>query len=228
MTAVLYGSNTYTFTIDSAAHFPVSMKSPRIFGPFGDADRLPLLRNLRSIHISIRLNDHTHWAVKRQRARLEYFISVLKEHSDDENKKSLLQELKVTFGKLHRPGFVARYYLSRPLAPPRTLTPEEKYMFGLESLTVLRGIKHVSIQGVPEWYAKCLELCIQGKGGEVKETEWPMVQVTRQKRTMWQKGRTAMVTSRQWYQPKVDWREFAERNAVNVPGDVERFWMTWN
>jgi hypothetical protein len=70
-----------------------------------------------------------------------------------------------------------------------------------------------------------MKLCISGKGGEVKETEWPDVQVTRKKKTVWQKGRTAWVTSRQWWQPVVDWREFAGRNGVHVPGDVGRFWV---
>jgi hypothetical protein len=200
------------------------MKSPRIFGPFGDANHLPLLRNLRSIHININLNDHTHWSVKRQRARLEYFVSILKQYSDDTHKKSLLQDLKVTFGKLHRTLHNARYH-PRPLVTAPAHRREEKYMFGLESLTTLRGIKDVEIVGVPEWYAKCLELCISGKGGEVKETEWPVVQVTRKKKTVGQKGRTAWVTSRQWWQPVVDWREYAERNGVEVPGDVERFWV---
>jgi hypothetical protein len=199
------------------------MKSPRIFGPFGDSDRLPLLRNLRSIHITINLNDHTHWSVKRQRARLEYFVSILKQHADDKHKSSLLQDLQITFGKLHRTLHQIRYH-PRPLPAPAHAV-EEKYMFGLESLTALRGIKDVEIKGVPEWYAQCMKLCISGKGGEVKETEWPDVQVTRKKKMVWQKGRTAWVTSRQWWQPVVDWREFAERNGVDVPGDVGRFWV---
>jgi hypothetical protein len=197
------------------------MKSPHIFGPFGEHDKLPLLRNLRSIQIDMCLNDNTHWGVKRQRARLEYFVSVLKDHSDDEHKKSLLQELSVTMSHLHRSVRQARYH---PRPPASRRITEEMYMFSLESLTTLRGIKHVDIKGVPQWYAKCLELCIQGKGGEVQETKWPMVQIKRKKKNMWQRGKTAWVTSRQWYQPTLDWKEFAQRNGVEVPTDVDKYW----
>jgi hypothetical protein len=48
-------------------------------------------------------------------------------------------------------------------------------MFGFESLATLSGVKDVSITGLPEWYAQCLTLCIQGIGGEVLETDWPLV-----------------------------------------------------
>jgi hypothetical protein len=100
-------------------------------------------------------------------------------------------------------------------------------MFGLESLTALRGIKHVAIKGVPEWYAECLEVCIKGKGGEILETEWPIAEVRRKKKSMWQngKGKIAWATSRKWYQPKLDWKEFAERNGVGLPEDVDKYWM---
>ena len=85
--AVLYGSNTFEFTVTDNAHYVSSLRSKEIFGPFGDALCLPMMRNMRSIHIQVILHADSHWAIKRQRARLEYFVEVLKEHADDENRK---------------------------------------------------------------------------------------------------------------------------------------------
>jgi hypothetical protein len=202
------------------------MQSPLIFGPFGTDLRLPLLRNLRSIRIDVLLDVQDHWAVKRQRARLEYFISILKQHSDDANKKSLLHELTVNF--LHGAKLPSRPLLRYPHTHyplPPSLSPDviERFMFTLESLVSLTRIKLVTITGVPEWFATCLQLCISGKGGEVKETDWPDVQVTRSLRTWCKKKKTVWVTSRRWYQPVFNWKEFAERNGVEAE-DVERFW----
>lgn len=52
-------------------------------------------------------------------------------------------------------------------------------MFSLESLASLCGIKNVQVNGLLDWYAKCMQLCIQGKGGQVQETDWPQLQVRR-------------------------------------------------
>ncbi|OAL47871.1 hypothetical protein IQ07DRAFT_646084 [Pyrenochaeta sp. DS3sAY3a] len=222
--AMLYGSNTFGFVVDARAHARQSMTTPDIFGPFGDGDtkyfphqgnlfRLPLLRNLRSIEIKLVLNDPSHWGVKRERSRLQYFVDVLKEHMDDDAHKSLLTDLKVTITEttFARTAFERR-------RPSRFLT---QFRFGLESLTALRGIKYVRVDGVPDWYAQGLQLVIQGKGGELKETEWPLVRVKRVtvKRTRW-----VEVCSRKWYQPVFDWREYARRNAIELPEDIDRFW----
>ncbi|KAH7064075.1 hypothetical protein BKA63DRAFT_572509 [Paraphoma chrysanthemicola] len=227
--AVLYGSNTYNFTINGVAHHPISMSSPLIFGPFSNDNgiRLPLLRNLRSIHIEVLLDDNSHWSVKRQRARLDYFVAVLKEHSDDDNRKSLLQELRVDVriptmdGLAYRqPGF--RISLQHLVQAPKT---PDKFMFGLESLATLRGIKDVKITGVAEWYAQCLQVCIQGKGGDVLETDWPLVEVKRSKLRWSKRSKKMWVSTRKWYQPTLNWKEFAERNGIEVPDDVDKFWM---
>ena len=73
------------------------MRSPYIFGAFGHPHRLALLRNLRRICIHVAPDIDSHWAVKRQRARLEYLVEILKEHADENNQKSLLQDLSVDF-----------------------------------------------------------------------------------------------------------------------------------
>jgi hypothetical protein len=56
---------------------------------------LPLLRNLRSIHIEVMLDTSSHFTVKRPRARLAYFTDMLKLHSNGTNRKPLLQNLHI-------------------------------------------------------------------------------------------------------------------------------------
>ncbi|KAF2824400.1 hypothetical protein CC86DRAFT_296989 [Ophiobolus disseminans] len=227
--AVLYGSNTYKFTIDGSAHFPVSLASPLIFGPFGDKDglRLPLLRNLRSIYIEVLLNADSHWAIKRQRSRLECFVDVLKQHSDDEDRKSLLQELTIC---VRIPVTPPRHHYTQAGTQITIPTDAERYMFGLENLSMLCGIKDVRISGLPDWYMQCLKLCIQGKGGEVQGTDWPLVQV---KRTLtsakWtKKTKQFWVTTRKWYQPTLNWKEYALRNSIDTPEDIDKYWIAEN
>lgn len=223
LTAILYGSNVYEFRINSTVHQPTSLRSTNIFGQFGSDDNLPLLRNLRSICIDFVMDSSVHWAVKRQRARLDFFVEILKAHADDENRRSLLQELTVNVRTVPDDAYVPPQY------------PDvETFMFGLESLAALRGIKDVRVTGVPEWFARCLQVCIRGKGGEVVETDWPQVQIKRkvltpEEKTMrydWQKKKfkTAWVTTRKWWQPVFDWKEFAERNGIEVPEDIDQFW----
>jgi hypothetical protein len=229
--AVLYGSNTYIFTIDGRPHDPVSLASPLIFGPFGDNDgvHLPLLRNMRSIHIEVMLDTCSHHTVQRHRARLAYFADTLTLHPGAAGRKSLLDTLHVDVCIPRSAGYSrhnASDYSTYP-APPADV---EMYMFGLESLAALRGVKDVSISGLPEWYARCLTLCVQGTGGEVLETDWPLVQVERGARlaSPWgqkdTKRKRYMVTARKWYQPMLNWREFAERNEIEVPADIDKFW----
>jgi hypothetical protein len=101
-------------------------------------------------------------------------------------------------------------------------------MFGLESLATLSGVKDVSITGLPEWYAQCLTLCIQGMGGEVLETDWPLVQIKRARPlNLWdqryRKHKKYMVTTRKWYQPTPNWKEYAERNGIDIPRILTSF-----
>lgn len=229
--SVLYGMNTYKFTIHGRAIWPKSLRSPYVFGSLGHPLRLPLLRDLRRIHIDVVADVDSHWAVKRQRARLEYLVEILKEHADDQNKGSLLQHLRVDFRLAQVPdprllplSQSTGYSYLQFLRPPKSL---EKYMFGLESLALLRGIKDVQVNGLPDWYAKCMQLCIQGKGGQVQETDWPQLQVKRSRgrgKLDSRKTTTHWVTLRKWHQPMLNWKEFAERNDITLPDDIDRFW----
>lgn len=162
----------------------------------------------------------------RQRARLEYFISVLKEHADNEEAKSLLKKLTVHLGPLQRPQIFSRCGMPQRHVP--TSSTIDRFMFGLESLAELSGIADVEVTGVPEWYAKCLELCVRGKGGLVERTEWPEVRKKKTKKTAWgqvKRGHgTQMVSTRKWWQPVLNWVEFAERNGVETPMDVGQYW----
>jgi hypothetical protein len=71
-------------------------------------------------------------------------------------------------------------------------------------------------------------LCIQGKGGDVLETDWPLVMTKRKLKTTrfrWTEvTKVSWVSTRKWYQPMLNWKEFAERNGLHVPADVDRFW----
>lgn len=205
MTAVLYGQNAYKFTVPAHSLWPNALRSPLMFGPFGDnKDTLPLLRNLRRIHIDVLTGD-TLWDVKRLRSRLECFVDILKEHADDEGEKSLLEELKVNF------------------ILPEGSVGAEISMFALESFASLHGIKTVEFTGLPSWYTECMQLTIQGKGGNIEKADWPQLKVKRLPNIRSYRTKVYWVSSRKWYQPTLDWREFAQRNDILLPDDIDKF-----
>jgi hypothetical protein len=149
---------------------------------------------------------------------LQYLVEILKEHADDSNQKSLLEDLKVDFRLVSQKTVDTAGYAAYPRLPKDT----EKFMFGLESLAYLRGIKDVEITGLPEWYTKCLQLSIQGRGGDVEKTDWPLVESRRRanaNRTQWKKQ---LVSTRKWHQPTLDWKEFAERNEITTPANIDK------
>lgn len=204
---VLYGDNTFVFNIDASAHRPHSMRSPEIFGPFQFAERMPLLREFRSLELSVTVTDLTHWAVLRHRARLEYFVSVLKEHSDDETQKSLLKKLVVNFVVAHR------FDMFGPVI-------ENSTRYGLEGLTSLRGIDEVEVAGaIPDWFSQCLKLRIQGKGGDLHLIDYPDVEVRKRVNLTSKRWKKAFQTTKKWYDPKYNWKEFADRNNIPMSED---------
>ncbi|KAF2264095.1 hypothetical protein CC78DRAFT_533535 [Lojkania enalia] len=216
--AILYGENTFQFCVDGLSHSPKSLQSPQIFGPLGRDISLPLLRNLRSIEIVVSISTPGHWATKRHRSRLELFVNVLKAHADDENQKSLLKHLKVRFdgrSKSRGANGSTKFWYG-----PEFRNKHE-YIFGLESLAALRGIEEVEVDGLPDWYARCLELCINGTGGDILPLDYPDILVKRKVDSKVQGGRPrfkkAWQTTRVWYQPTLNWEEFATRNGVELP-----------
>ncbi|KAL1800673.1 hypothetical protein ACET3X_001015 [Alternaria dauci] len=219
--SVLYGMNRYKFTVHGQSIWPKSIRSPFVFGPFGHPDRLPLLRNLRIIHIEVVPEVDSHWAVKRQRSRLEYLVEILKEHADDSNQKSLLEDLEVDFHLVSNKPRSICAKAPKCMAHPGIPKDTEKFMFGLESLAYLRGIKDVKIIGLPEWYAKCLQLSIQGGGGGVEEVDWPLVEIKPSKQR-----KKHLASTRKWHQPTLNWKEFAERNEITTPPDIDKLYAT--
>jgi hypothetical protein len=237
-TAVLYGKNHFVINIDGTPHYPVSLQSPEVFGPLGLPDRLSLLRDLRKISITLdpKVHDTQYWVNRRHRGRLGLFVKILKESAEDENQKSLLKVLKVHLERPCRPtqDDLPVFAHSAPLVPQSVplLTPEERWLlneeaeknqFALEALAPLRGIKEVHITGVDKWFAQCLQLCIQGKGGDVKDIKYPYRKLKRRKEGT-RKTKEYVRNTKKWYMPGLDWKEFAERNGIKLPADIERFW----
>jgi hypothetical protein len=143
--------------------------------------------------------------MERLRSRLEYLVKILKQYADDDNQKSLLDSLHIVYQHTKHPQ-----------------SKESNYLFGLETLADLRGIKDVRVTGVPPWFGQCLELCIKGRGGEVKHVDYPEVIVKKRKRgqTKWQKNLT---TTRKWQNPILDWKVFAERNEIELTPGIDCF-----
>jgi hypothetical protein len=237
-TAVLYGLDQFVLNFDGKPHHPISLQSPDVFGPLGLPDRLSLLRDLRNISITLdpKVYDTQYWVSRRHRGRLCLFVKILKESAEDESQKSLLKVLKVHLTPPCRPSqddapvFAHMAPLVPMSVPP--LTPEEHWLlkrkaeknqFALEALAPLRGIEEVHITGVDGWFAQCLQLCVQGKGGDVKDIQYPYVVVKRRK-VGTRKTKEQARSTKKWYMPGLDWKEFAERNGIQVPADVDRLW----
>jgi len=163
------------------------------------------------------IQDSTHWDVKRLRTRLEYFVEILKQHADDASQSSLLTHLAVCVTDCTH-----LHWSNTNFGPTFDAPKIDSYMFGLEGLVGLTGIKHVTVGGLPEWYARCMQLRVQGKGDELREMEWPLRKV---KHTKGLASNVKWVSSRQWWQPVWDWKEFAERHGVEMPEDVDKYWM---
>jgi hypothetical protein len=98
-----------------------------------------------------------------------------------------------------------------------------KNMYSLEALTQLRGIERVEVTGsrLPTWFSQCLQLAIQGKGGDVLPIDYPEVEVKQAmpKRVMGAKRRfkKVMRTTKLWHEPSLNWEEFAARNGIQIP-----------
>jgi hypothetical protein len=165
--AVLFAGNKVAISIDAYSHQPVSLKSPLIFGPLGLPRRLHLLRDLRAIKLTVDITEISNYAAKRHRARIQHFVQIIRAHAEDEGRKSLLNRLDI---------HLINSYSGQTLRPwdkrlPRTTF--DRHMFSLESLAQITGIPSISVDGVPAWFAQCLEMRVRGEGGEIKPLSWP-------------------------------------------------------
>lgn len=200
----------FAITINAQAHVPLSLKSPLIFGPLGQPHQLHVLRDLQHIMLRIEIDEDSSHAVVRQRARTQYFVDVLKEHAEDHNKKSLLKTLEVRI----RGHF---------LHPADRRARIDTHMFVLEVLTGLQGIGDVKILGLQPWFAQCLSLHLTGQGGQaVSKLDWPM-RVTRRRRSTFAKFQKTEVTTREYWQPMLNWKEYAVRNGIELPEDIDKY-----
>jgi hypothetical protein len=187
----------------------VSLKSPLIFGPCGSPHRLHLLRDLRQLELDVIVDKSDSWAYRRQYARVQHFVDILRRHGDDKDKQSLLKRLHVNFRpEQHRRNQTWSWWITN------------RGIFALEPLAALTGIKEVSItsQWRIGWFTQCLCLRVRGEGGELKELEWPMKTVKRlkPKDQLKRPGKDSVSTWKPG-RPMLDWLEFAQRNGIEVP-----------
>lgn len=143
------------------------------------------------------LDERSAWAAKRLRERLEFFITILKQHADDQNKMSLLQNLELSRLKislLPQRGVTQR----EPFSHPGPMHPRGMFHFVFGSLVPLRGIQKVEIRKeviLPEWFCQCLRLCILGKGGDPPAL-LEYLEVLVKKKTKLQEGMVVPQTTR--------------------------------
>jgi hypothetical protein len=162
---------------------------------------------MRNIEMVIEARRHDHWAMKRHRSRLEYFVSVLKQYADDDNQKSLLTYLQIKYERPHSDTWAGNLHY------------QKQHMYGLESLASLQGIKHVDVEGehLPDWYAKCLQICINGTGGDVLPIDYPDIKIKKRIPGFHKRYEMVWQTTRAWHHPILNWDEYAERNGVDMP-----------
>lgn len=222
---MLFAGNTFSFNISAKAHSPVSFRSPRIFGPFGLPHRSHLLRDLRHINLEVDVDELSAYTIARHRGRLQHFVNVMKEHADDDSKKSLLRKLYIRLNT-NNPHKDSIEYLMNTIQRHRTPRPgftmSEGHMFTLEPLISLQGIPNVNIVGVPDWFKKCLEMRMRGEGGELTTLTWP-VKLIKRRPDPFKKAKKAEISTREGWQPRLDWREFAQRNSIAVPAHIDIF-----
>lgn len=202
-----------------------------MFGPLGLPHRIHLLRDLRRIELTLKIGKMTSWGKARLRARTQHFVDILREHSGDINKQSLLTQLRVYIkdsgsephSRCCRPRWgvdVSRCWdkLHNPTVP-------DQLMFVLEPLVALQGIQDIAVYGAPEWFQRCLEMCIRGQGGDLKTLDWPTKLVRRKKKGSRNKVKVE-VSKRQGWQPIFDWKRFAVRNEIPLPDDIHKLLPT--
>jgi hypothetical protein len=156
----------------------------------------------------------THKCARRERDHIQHFVDAFNDRAEDPDQHSMLHTLKVRI----------------PEGEPRA---GEK--FELEVLSGLkRQLKKVTVEGPPEWFAKCLVLHLTGRGGPpVSTLSWPTKLVrqkppklVRRKTTRvpsMQKSKFKSVSTRQFWQPTLDWREYALRNGIELPDDIDKY-----
>jgi len=205
---VHFEDNEFTFSISGQPLVSDYLSSDQIFGPLREPHRIHLVRDLRRIRLVLDIDAWGYAAGTRHRARVQHFVNVLNEHANDKDKQSCLRRLTVVIA---RDGEDYAYdEATENWHQAQKFRPVKKQMFALEPLVFLLEVKEFKVVSVPEWFAKCLAMCVQCKVGKVTGYRWPRKGV---------KG-----TTKKWHQPALDWIEFARRNGIDLPEGVDKLW----
>ncbi|PVI04536.1 hypothetical protein DM02DRAFT_651484 [Periconia macrospinosa] len=236
--AILYGENIFRFEIQRRFNRYRCNTPPGLLDPFDFPSRQRVFGYLQNIVLVIDF-DHTRNYANggaRTRARLEKFVKILEKFECDRGNKCHLRNLSIRYLDSLNTNAHHEPYDS----PPRSNTLrslaltndrfcierwDAKLMFVAEPLARLKGVEHVECVGFDPWFGSCLEMCVKSEGGDVKEIDWPVRQIRRRKNKSGLRGRKSIaeISKRQWWQPKLDWREFALRNGVAYDPNYDHF-----
>jgi hypothetical protein len=182
-----------------------------IFGPLEQPNHTRVLRELQRVELEYGRPIFSVSCAHRERDHLQHFVDTFNDRAEDSDQHSVLHTLKVRI----------------PEHITVVLGIDRGEMFDLEVLSGLkRQLKKVTIEGPPSWFAQCLVLHLTGRGGPpVSTLSWP-TKLKRRKTTRVpskQKWKFKRVTTRQFWQPTLDWREYALRNGIELPDDIDRY-----
>jgi hypothetical protein len=207
------------FSIDSDSHHPdPNYHFIPIFGPFHQPHQAKILRDLQCVQLKVEmLKDGSPAEADRRRGLLQYFVDAFHDDAEHPDQNPLLHTLEVRIT-----GYIS---LLAPLEKHKAA--ERENMFMLEGLSGLkRQLKKVTVEGPPSWFAQCLVLHLTGRGGPpVSKLSWP-TKIKRRKIThvpSKQKWKFKRVSTRKDWQPTLDWREYALRNGIELPDDIDRY-----
>ena len=194
---------------------------PFVVGPKGRLHILRDIKNLRIVPAGMAAKYTSELDCYELQDGLKRLVTELTKDVDAKNRKSRLKNLTIcTEYENYRFG-------EDDKGKEEYVLRAEKSMFALEPLVHLRpalNVREVTVMGIPTWFASCLEMYIRGDGGHVNKVDWPTRPMEIRNKNQ-QLKREAFVSLRTWHQPVYDWREFANRNGIELPEDVGRFWQ---
>lgn len=188
-----------------------------LFGPLEQPNHTGILRELQRVELQFGKPICSISCANRERDHLQHFVDAFNDCAEDPGHHSALHTLKVRI----------------PEHITVVLGTDLGEMFTLEVLSGLkRQLKKVTVEGPPPWFAQCLVLHLTGRGGPpASKLSWP-TKIKRRKITRVrkitrgpskQKWIFKRVTTRKDWQPRLDWREYALRNEIELPDDIDRY-----
>ncbi|KAF2999776.1 hypothetical protein E8E13_005526 [Curvularia kusanoi] len=213
--AVFFTGNIFEFDLEVVLYRPLPIEFLYIFGPLGEPHLIHILRDLRHVKLFLQTDGHSHHGFKRLQTGLQLFVNAFNKSHDDPTKSSLLETLE-----LHVVD-------SNPIQPWMAKASSlNKHIFALEVLADLKKpltqLKTISL--LPAWFSSCLALQLTGRGGRSTATLAWSTKVVKSSQNMYGKRKRAkVVETRAYWQPRLDWREFAARNGIEMPEDAGRY-----